>query len=164
MPKQTPNTRKAAKSTSKAGEANAAAKQQKETEAKETAKPVSQEEEESDPEPTTKPTSSTKTKPSKEHEKTNKSDRNEESDTPPAQEDQQEEADMSDLEVDEEGTAFITSHWDGVLPIAEGIVAKHFKRNSITEQCRQVEALLDVLESGDGAKVQLDQTNWTPFL
>ena len=153
MPKQTPNTRKAAKSTSKAGEANAAAKQQKETEAKETAKTVSQEEEEeaNDPEPNTKPTSSSKTRPSKEHEKANKSDRNKE-------------ADMTDLEVDEEGTAFITSHWDGALPIAEGIVAKHFKRNSITEPCRQAEALLDVLESGDGAKVQLDQTNWTPFL
>ena len=163
MPKQTPNTRKAAKSTSKAGEANAAAKQQKETETKETAKPVSQEEEESDPEPTTKPTSSTKTKPSKEHENAKHSDRNDDPDTPPAQEDQQE-ADMSDLELDEEGTAFITSHWDGVLPIAEGIVSKHFKRNSITEQCRQAEALLEVLESGDGAKVQLDQTNWTPFL
>ena len=61
-------------------------------------------------------------------------------------------------------TQFVTIHWDGVMPIATGIVAKRFQRNTLEDQCEQAQTLLLVSEDGNGARTELDPENWTPFL
>ena len=55
-----------------------------------------------------------------------------------------EEADYSDLKLNNDKIVSATHHWDGTYPKAEGIVAKYFAKVPLVQQIRQLEDIYEV--------------------